>query len=506
MGNNYEFSYNVNGLAYSNRRGFSYEPPYFGNYFSISPSYSHFSNFQSRMYYSYEIEKNARLIKIKMDKEKEERKRKEAEEKINNEIKSKIESKKNDIINEQKLNLKKKYKKEQKIFCENQKNIILESNEYQNTLNQTLNLNEVKSIKNILIEELYDDISKNEQKETNHIYKILLLGKTGVGKSTLINSIFKHHLTETGLLEPVTKFEIPEPFTYETWPFLKLYDSRGIEISEENDVEALLENINDFIEKNKENEENKIDCIWYCFTGTRLEKEEINFLEKLKNNYYGKFPFIMVYTQSKSDEDEKENENILKELMGENIIFIPVIAEDIILRKNHILKQFGLEELINVSKKEIEKNLEHLLFVKIMKKVENNIDEIKNKNYIEINKNEIEKIIKDNFQIKFEEIAKNGLKDFIDKKVNEIIKKIKDEESNIKKTYNKSGKNELNYNEIETNLKNDFLNLLKNTSSLSTKRFFKTKLFAKLSKDLKEDLNQYFDEEIKNFIELKKIK
>ena len=214
----------------------------------------------------------------------------------------------------------------------------------------------------------------------------------------------------------------------------------------------------------------------------------------------------MVYTQSKSDEDEKENENILKELMGENIIFIPVIAEDIILRKNHILKQFGLEELINVSKKEIEKNLEHLLFVKIMKKVENNIDEIKNKNYIEINKNEIEKIIKDNFKIKFEEIAKNGLKDFIDKKVNEIIKKIKDEESNIKKTYNKSGKNELNYNEIETNLKNDFLNLLKNTSSLRTKSFFKTKLFAKLSKDLKEDLNQYFDEEIKNFIELKKIK
>lgn len=214
----------------------------------------------------------------------------------------------------------------------------------------------------------------------------------------------------------------------------------------------------------------------------------------------------MVYTQSKSDEDEKENENILKELMGENVIFIPVIAEDIILRKNQILKQFGLEELINVSKKEIEKNLEHLLFVKIMKKVENNIDEIKNKNYIEINKKEIEKIIKDNFKIKFEEIAKNGLKDFIDKKVNEIIKKIKDEESNIKKSYNKSGKNEVNYNEIETNLKNSFLNLLKNTSSLTTKRFFIKKLFAKLAKDLKEDLSQYFNEEIKNFVELNKIK
>jgi len=214
----------------------------------------------------------------------------------------------------------------------------------------------------------------------------------------------------------------------------------------------------------------------------------------------------MVYTQSKNDEDEKENENILKELMGENVIFIPVIAEDIILRKNQILKQFGLEELINVSKKEIEKNLEHLLFVKIMKKVENNIDEIKNKNYIEINKKEIEKIIKDNFKIKFEEIAKNGLKDFIDKKVNEIIKKIKDEESNIKKSYNKSGKNEVNYNEIETNLKNSFLNLLKNTSSLTTKRFFIKKLFAKLAKDLKEDLSQYFNEEIKNFVELNKIK
>jgi len=505
MGNNCEFSVNVNGLGYSNRRGPFFEPPSFNNEF-FSPSFNHFSHFPRRIDDSEEMEENARLRRIKRKKEEEEKKRKEEEEKINNEIKTRIENAKNDIINEKKINLKEKYKQEQKIFCKNHKNIILESNQYQSTLNQLLNLDLIKTIKNISIKDLYEDISKNEKKETNHMYKILLLGKTGVGKSTLINSIFKHHLTETGLLEVVTKFEIPEPFTYETRPFLKLYDSRGIEISEENNVEALLEKIKDFIEKNKENEENKIDCIWYCFTGARLEKAEMNFLEKLKNNYYGKFPFIMVYTQSESEEDEKESEKILKELMGENIIFIPVIAEDIILRKNRVLKQFGLEELINVSQKEIEKNLEHLFFVKIMKKLENNIDGLKNKNYIEINKNEIEKIIKENYTTKFKEIAKNGLNDFIDKKVNEIITKIEEEESNIKKSYNKSGKNELNYNEIKTNLKNDFENQLKVSSSFTTKRFFKTKLFAKLNKDLKKDLEQYFDEEIKKFIELIKIK
>ena len=141
-----------------------------------------------------------------------------------------------------------------------------------------------------------------------------------------------------------------------------------------------------------------------------------------------------------------------------------------------------------------------------MKKLENIIDVLKNKNYVGVNKSEIEKIIKENYTTEFKEIAKNGLNDFIDKKVNEIITKIEEEESNIKKSYNKSGKNELNYNEIKSNLKNDFENQLKVSSSFTTKRFFKTKLFAKLNKDLKKDLEQYFDEEIKKFIELIKIK
>ncbi|NET42878.1 GTPase [Okeania sp. SIO2B3] len=52
-------------------------------------------------------------------------------------------------------------------------------------------------------------ISKNSKSKCN----ILITGMTGVGKSTLINAVFKDKLAETGVGEPVTKdiksYEIP---------------------------------------------------------------------------------------------------------------------------------------------------------------------------------------------------------------------------------------------------------------------------------------------------------
>ena len=43
-----------------------------------------------------------------------------------------------------------------------------------------------------------------------------------------------------------------------------------------------------------------IDCIWYCITGNKVQEVEIDFLKKLNNLYYQKFPIIIVYTQTTS--------------------------------------------------------------------------------------------------------------------------------------------------------------------------------------------------------------
>jgi predicted GTPase len=54
---------------------------------------------------------------------------------------------------------------------------------------------------------IIDDIMHKTENEIKNIkpISILLIGKTGVGKSTLINRIFRENLAETGIGRPVTK-------------------------------------------------------------------------------------------------------------------------------------------------------------------------------------------------------------------------------------------------------------------------------------------------------------
>ena len=67
---------------------------------------------------------------------------------------------------------------------------------------------------------------------------IIVAGKTGVGKSTLINSVFKEKLADTGMGKPVTthmrkinKKGIP----------LSIYDTRGFELGKEVQAEVKQE-------------------------------------------------------------------------------------------------------------------------------------------------------------------------------------------------------------------------------------------------------------------------
>ena len=58
---------------------------------------------------------------------------------------------------------------------------------------------------------------------------VLIAGRTGVGKSTLINEVFQGRLAETGQGEPITKET--RRLTKKGIP-LAIYDTRGLELKE----------------------------------------------------------------------------------------------------------------------------------------------------------------------------------------------------------------------------------------------------------------------------------
>lgn len=178
---------------------------------------------------------------------------------------------------------------------------------------------------------------------------IIVAGKTGVGKSTLINSVFKEKLADTGMGKPVTSHM--RKITKKGVP-LAIYDTRGFELGKEVQAEVKQE-VMDTISKGlaTQNINKAIHCIWYCINtaSNRIEPEEIEWLRELSmENQITQVPIIVVLTQSFS---KKKAQEIRQVLLNENldiIQIIPVLAEDYEIEDLGVAKAYGLDVLIKV--------------------------------------------------------------------------------------------------------------------------------------------------------------
>jgi len=123
-------------------------------------------------------------------------------------------------------------------------------------------------------------------------FNLAIFGKTGVGKSTLVNAIFGEEVAATGIGEPVTR---DEHLYLHRSGTLGVLDTRGLEVGRDN--AQLLKELTDYLrEMRRRPLADQIHVAWYCVRATdrRFEATEADFVRALAE--LG-LPVILVLTQ-----------------------------------------------------------------------------------------------------------------------------------------------------------------------------------------------------------------
>lgn len=146
---------------------------------------------------------------------------------------------------------------------------------------------------------------------------LLIMGKTGTGKSTLLNYICGNHLAKTGTGKPVTEEGLFEYLVMINGQEVKIFDSWGIEAGKVERWKTLIDNALKEHGVQKSMEE-WFHSVIYCIQagGLRVEDVDSEIIKRfLKEGYH----LTIVLTKADQIDEEEEaqmKKTILKEIEG----------------------------------------------------------------------------------------------------------------------------------------------------------------------------------------------
>lgn len=185
---------------------------------------------------------------------------------------------------------------------------------------------------------------------------VLVIGNSGVGKSTLINSVLGDEKAKTGYGSSGTTDKL-EIYESEEIPF-RIIDTIGFEpsfIKEHKAINAVKKWSKDSAKKGKEDSE--INVIWFCVEGTtsKLFPKTIKDLSKA-TAMWKTVPIVVVITKSYSVPERELNIKMVKDAFAmqkrhsKNLKdIVPVVASIYTLNDTAFAAPEGITELIDVT-------------------------------------------------------------------------------------------------------------------------------------------------------------
>ena len=173
---------------------------------------------------------------------------------------------------------------------------------------------------------------------------IIAMGKSGVGKSTLINAVLGEKKAAIGTGEAAT----PEIEVYKTTAHLdseevslELLDTAGLELDSSLNAE-IIQSVQSRIDELTEDAEDtdEIHMVWYCVNpnANRFEDFEADFIREMMYDY--EIPVVTVLTQCYDEQQEEAmREAILKD-------FPDMPVHSVLAEKTSRVAAYGVQELL----------------------------------------------------------------------------------------------------------------------------------------------------------------